>query len=77
MTMTDRVAAYLIAREGRWIDGLELSTVGGPYAWRSRGSDCRKRGHRNDNRQRRVGSRVVSEYRYCAPRAVHQEELPL
>ena len=49
MTMTDRVAAYLIAREG----------------------------HRIDNRQRRVGSRVVSEYRYCAPRAVYQEELPL
>jgi hypothetical protein len=60
---TDRVIAYLSERAGHWIDGLALASVGGAYAWRSRVSDARKQGYRIDNRQRKEGSRTVSEYR--------------
>jgi len=63
MTRTDRVIAYLSERENRWIDGLDLASVGGSYAWRSRVSDARQRGYRIENRLRKEGSRTVSEYR--------------
>ena len=68
MTLTDRVAAYLTARPGEWIDGRELATIGGAYAWRSRVSDARRRGLTIENRQRHLpGDVTVSEYRYVAP----------
>lgn len=63
-TFRDRLAAYLMARPGIYIDGLELAKVGGVYGWRTRVSECRLIGMRIENRQRRVGRRVVSEYRY-------------
>jgi hypothetical protein len=63
-TFRDRLAAYLLQRPGIYIDGLELAKVGGAYGWRTRLSDCRANGMRIENRQRRVGRRVVSEYRY-------------
>jgi len=70
VTFTQRVAAYFETNAGRWIDGRELETIGGRYAWRSRVSDCRtKLGLDIENRQRRVKTEsghtfVVSEYRY-------------
>jgi hypothetical protein len=42
-TFTGRVAAYFTARPNVWIDGRDLSRVGGAYAWRSRVSDCEYR----------------------------------
>lgn len=67
---TQLVASYFKSRPGVWVDGRELATVGGAYAWRSRISDCRRElGMEIQNRQRRIqtadGSRItVSEYRY-------------
>lgn len=63
-SFTLKVADYFKARPGVWLDGNELATVGGCYAWRSRISDCRKLGMTVDNRQRKVGPRTISEYRY-------------
>lgn len=64
-TYRDAVADLFRARAGQWIDGLELARAGGAYAWRSRVSDVRTQlGMVIDNRQRRVGKRTVSEYRY-------------
>ena len=63
-TFTGRVANLLLSRDGAWVDGLELAQVGGAYAWRSRLSDARREyGLTIENRQRRVGRRIVSEYR--------------
>lgn len=63
-TFTDAIADYFKARPNQWIDGNELATVGGCYAWRSRVSNARTRyGLTIENRQRRVGRRVISEYR--------------
>ena len=42
MSLNERVAAYLRAREGQWVDGWELARVGGYAAWRWRVSDLRK-----------------------------------
>lgn len=64
-TYRDAVADLFRARAGQWIDGLELARAGGAYAWRSRVSDVRTQlGMVIENRQRKVGKRVVSEYRY-------------
>ena len=74
-TFRDAVAARLTARPGQWVDGLELAGVGGAYAWRTRLSECRTQlGMTVENRMRKVGRRVVSEYRVVAPA---QEGLPL
>jgi hypothetical protein len=69
-----RLAAYLRARPGVWIDGRELAGVGGFYAFRSRLSDLRQAPHfmTIENRQRRCTDRdgckfVVSEYRFLPP----------
>lgn len=35
MTRVDRLAAYFTAWPDRWIDGRELGTIAGVYAWRS------------------------------------------
>ena len=72
MSLTDRLEAYFRERPNVWIDGRELATIAGAYAWRSRCADVRRRGHQIDNRQRRVKksdgtSYVISEYRYTAP----------
>jgi hypothetical protein len=69
-TFTARVAAYLTARAGEWVDGRELATVGGAYAWRSRVSDARRRyGLRIDNRVRvvRDGERQFKVSEYMTP----------
>lgn len=64
-TYRDRVADYLKSHAGQWVDGLVLQEIGGRYAWRSRVSDCRTQlGMVVENRQRKVGERTVSEYRY-------------
>ena len=64
-TFRDRVAEYLKAHSGEWVDGMILAELGGQYAWRSRVSDARRQlGMRIENRQRRVGERVISEYRF-------------
>lgn len=63
-TYTARVAALLLRHRGEWIDGLEIAKCGGAYGWRSRIADARRTyGLVIENRQRRVGRRVVSEYR--------------
>lgn len=63
-TFRDRVAEYFRAHEGEWIDGMTLAQLGGVYAWRTRISECRKLGLTIENRQRKIGDRTVSEYRY-------------
>lgn len=69
VTFRDRVADYLRGNAGQWVDGLVLQHIGGAYAWRSRLSDCRTQlGMCIENRQRKVGDRTVSEYRFV-PRA--------
>jgi hypothetical protein len=70
VSLCDRLEAYLKARPGIWIDGRELSTVAGSYAWRTRASELRtQRGLTVENRVRTIktasGSTVrVSEYRF-------------
>lgn len=72
----DAVAAYLKARPSQWVDGNELATVGGCYAWRSRVSDARRDlGLTILNRQRRVGRRVVSEYMFVPTEKPKQLEI--
>jgi hypothetical protein len=63
MSLTERVAELFKAKPGVWIDGRTLAQHGGAYAWRSRVSDCRKRGLAIENRQRKVDGYVVSEYK--------------
>lgn len=71
MTLTAKLAAFMSARPGQWIDGRELAFIGGAYAWRSRLSDLRRAPFffSIENRQRRIQRRdgrryIVSEYRY-------------
>lgn len=73
MTRVDRLAAYFTAWPNRWIDGRELGTIAGAYAWRSRVSQLRRqRKWVIDNRLRRVKVQygdtketiTISEYRY-------------
>jgi hypothetical protein len=72
----DRVAAYLKAHPGQWVDGMTLSELGGCYAWRSRVSDARRElGMTIENRQRRMGRRVISEYRFVPPSPPAQRSL--
>lgn len=67
-TFTSRVAAYLTARAGEWVDAHELARVGGFAAWRTRVSNARTQfGLVIENRVRTVrdGDRQwkISEYR--------------
>lgn len=67
-TYRDRLAAYLRAHAGEWLDGREIALIAGAYAWRTRLSDCRlELGMCVENRVRRVGRAKVSEYRYLPP----------
>lgn len=70
LTMAEKLSLYLNERRGQWIDGKELSTVAGGYAWRTRVSDLRRSPYSMsiENRQRVIatadGRRFkVSEYR--------------
>ena len=75
-TFRDDLAAYLRARSGEWLDGMELAHVGGCYAYRTRLSECRTQlGMTIENRQRKVGQVTVSEYRFVPPRPVQQARL--
>jgi hypothetical protein len=75
-TYRDIVALHFRSHPGWWIDGMTLAALGGAYAWRSRVSDCRTQLHMTiENRQRKVGRRTVSEYRYLPPAPV-QISLP-
>ena len=68
MTFRDAVAAYFRQRPHVWIDGMELAQIGGCYASRSRIAECRTQlGMSIENRQRKVGKRTVSEYKYIPP----------
>jgi len=74
-TFTGRVAAYLMARPGQYIDGLVLATVGGVYAYRTRLSECRTQlGMDIRNRQRKIGKRTISEYAYFPQSAAPRRE---
>ena len=69
LTFRDRVAAYFIAQPHVWINAVQLETIGGRQAWRTRISDCRRElGMNIENRQwvgrSRCGAFKVSEYRY-------------
>lgn len=64
-TLRDDVAAYFKARPNTWIDGMAIAQIGGCYASRTRISDCRTQLDMTiENRQRREGRRVISEYRF-------------
>ncbi len=70
-SLNEKLAAYMRARAGQWLDGRELAKVGGAYAYRTRLSNLRKQPFNLviENRQRRVeaeggwGKFVISEYR--------------
>ena len=70
VTLCDRVATYLKQRPDVWVDGRELSHIGGYAAWRTRISDLRRApyGMQIENRVRTVetpqGKRKISEYVY-------------
>jgi hypothetical protein len=72
VSLRDRLADYFKRHEGAWIDGRELGTIAGAYAWRTRLSDCRVQlGMDIANRCRLVrredgSSYKLSEYRYVA-----------
>jgi hypothetical protein len=77
LSRTEALAEYFRARPHVWIDGRELEFAG-RYAWRSRVSDCRRRGLRIDNRLRRQrdasGSLfIISEYRFIEDTVVTAE----
>jgi hypothetical protein len=65
-----RLAAFFHEHPNEFIDGRQLATIGGSYAWRTRISDLRRAPFdmRIENRQRhqRVNGELVtiSEYRY-------------
>lgn len=79
MSLCDNLAAYFRRHPSKWIDGRQLSSVAGGYAWRSRVSDLRLfHGMTIENRQRRMtnglGSKfTVSEYRYVPSEVPHAE----
>ena len=59
------LARYFREHPGIWVDGLTLGQLAGAYAWRSRLTNVRQiHGMCIENRQRKVGRRTVSEYRY-------------
>ncbi len=74
---TRRLADYFEANRGRWIDGRELATIAGAYAWRTRLSECRRAPYllTVENRIRFVGKVKISEYR--VPRAQGSPENPV
>jgi hypothetical protein len=65
-----RLAALFLRHPGAWLDGRQLATVAGAYAWRTRASELRKPPYnmRIDNRVRRIEENgktyQVSEYRF-------------
>jgi hypothetical protein len=74
VSYTERVAKLFLSRPTVWIDGLEIARIAGAYAWRSRISDARREfGLNIVNRQRRIGSRVFSEYRYVPVSCLTEE----
>lgn len=55
MSLNYRLAAYFKSRPNVWVDGRDLATVAGAYAWRSRCSELRtQRGMTIENRCRTV-----------------------
>jgi len=75
VSRVERVRDLFLARPNQWIDGRELASVGGAYAWRTRVSDCRRKyGMQIRNRERWVTvedrqgvtypSYVASEYQF-------------
>lgn len=76
VTFRDRVADFFRGNPNEWIDGMVIAQVGGCYAYRTRISDCRTQlGMTIENRQRKVGDRTVSEYRYISPVVPEQARL--
>ncbi len=77
LTFTTRLARFFLERPGQWLDGAQLATVAGQYAWRSRVSDLRRppfnlRIENRQRRERRPDGRgfTVSEYRLVSDRMV-------
>lgn len=57
----EKVAAFFREHVNEWVGALDLETVGGRQAWRTRVSDCRKKfGMHIENRQRRIGEHAVN-----------------
>jgi hypothetical protein len=74
LSYRDRVADHFRAHPNTWFDGLTMATLGGAYAWRTRISDCRTQlGMHIENRERREGRRVISEYRFVQPVTLLQQ----
>lgn len=68
----DRLAAFFRQHPGEWIDGMVIAQTSGCYAWRTRISECRTLlGLTIENRQRRIGRRRISEYRYSVGPRTH------
>ena len=72
MSRLDVLEAFFKAWPGLWIDGMEIARLAGAYAWRTRVSELRtQRGMTIENRQRRIGKRCVSEYRWAQSEVSH------
>lgn len=71
LSLADKLAAYFKSRPGQWIDGKQLATVAGGYAWRSRCADIRKAPYsmQIDNRQFKRNGYKVSEYKFVPQEA--------
>lgn len=64
-TYTDRVETIFRTHPNQWISADVLMKLGGLYGWRTRCSECRKRGMVIENRMRkRDNGSTISEYRY-------------
>ena len=83
MTLTDRLAQFFRERPSQWIDGRQLGTIAGAYAWRSRCSDLRLQwGMTIENRVRLVKNEQgqtfkISEYRFVPLSEPVPQGLPL
>lgn len=64
-SLCDKLAAYLIAHEGEWVDAHVLASIGGFAAWRTRLSELRRQRRMTiENRWIDNGNFRVTEYRY-------------
>jgi hypothetical protein len=78
-SLTATLAEFLRDRPHVWIDGRQLATVAGAYAWRTRLSELRRSpfGMTVRNRQRRVdspkGRFTISEYQFVPAATDHQQ----
>jgi hypothetical protein len=63
VSQCEAILRVLTDRAGQWVPMPLLASRSGGYAVHSRIADLRRRGHRVDHRNLRIGRRIHSEYR--------------